>query len=431
MDAASTTYSISINEHTSKSLGIVISQNGINDYVVSDVTIGSLGDKMGISIGDSLLSINDVMVPQILHPPSRIASILSEHKAPFTAKFMKCRALQNEYNEPPLDPLRMTLSIECDDKDQLSTDDSADYESLAMSPRISPQLTESESTKLSDVPAYSPLTQSFTPFLEGRDSIANADEDEESDAFSFENETEPHSEHEMIGNMKEIEMLHRLIQHSTDKMTAATHCVHFDALKVFPALNPVDSLNDHQPSSTTITLPSVRSDPSLSAADPSRDAEDDLVDSVSDRIVAMSSNGLSSGYYEWTVTILKSDVDLMEIGIVSNGDLYSVDQMAPRGVKDTKALSARAVFGNELSTASLFRASYNDVGNKGVFKDLSTQYNRGWCTNDQITVCLDFTKNAIKFLWNGQKVKSMMRIQKGLTYYPVIAFSGNCQFHVH
>ena len=92
---------------------------------------------------------------------------------------------------------------------------------------------------------------------------------------------------------------------------------------------------------------------------------------------------------------------------------------------------ARAVFGNELHSASLFRASYNELGTKGVYKDLSSQYNRGWCTNDQITVCLDFGKNAIKFLWNGQKVKSMMRIQRGLTYYPVIAFAGNCQYHVH
>merc|ERR1719433_2131243 len=102
--------------------------------------------------------------------------------------------------------------------------------------------------------------------------------------------------------------------------------------------------------------------------------------------------------------------------------------MAARGVRDTKSMLARAVFGNELCTASLFRASYNDLGNKGVFKDLSKQYNRGWCTNDQITVCLDFGKNAIKFLWNGQKVKSMMRIQKGLTYYPVIAFSDHRLF---
>merc|ERR1719242_218119 len=150
------------------------------------------------------------------------------------------------------------------------------------------------------------------------------------------------------------------------------------------------------------------------------------------RICMMSSNGLFSGYHEWTITILKSDVDLQEIGVISNSDLHGVDAMAAKGVRDTKSMLARAVFGNELSSATLFRASYNDAGNKGVFKDLSTQYNRGWCTNDQIPVCLDFKKSAIKFLWNGQKVKSMMRIQKGRTYYPIISFTGsNCQYHVH
>ena len=411
--SAHSTYSITINEHTSKSMGVTIctSQKSYStEYVVSHVVIDSIGDTMGIAVGDRLMTINDVQIQQILHPPSRLHNILSEHKAPFIAKFMKPAAVRGDY-QMELDPLLMTLSSECEDDPELK--------SMAISP-------QSESNKLSDVPAYCSLTQSSTPFLEGHGSCANAEEDEGSDAFSFENET--HSDHEMMGKMKELEILHRVVTHSTDKMSTMHQSVHFDALKVFPSLSMLDCNevnNIHTHSSSVVTLPSV---PAITAP---ITPTGNVPDIPSDRLCVMSTNGLSSGYHEWTVTILKSDVDLQEIGVISNCDLDSVAEMAPKGIKETKALLARAVFGNELCTASLYRASYNDEGNKGVFKDLSSQYNRGWCTNDQITVCLDFGKNAIKFLWNGQKVKSMMRIQKGLTYYPVIAFSGNCQYRIH
>ena len=238
--ATSSVYPISVNEHTSKSLGIAIAcQRSVrsNVYVVSHVATGSFGEKRGISVGDILLSINDVVIQQILHPPSRIASILSEHKTPFIAKFMRPAVLRQDYQiQMPLqlDPRRIF-----DDHGPPSTDNSVDhdFDSLAISPLTSPKSTLSNISD-SNVPVYSPLTQSCTPCLLNMDSCANANDDEISDAFSssFDADPETHSEHEMISNMKELELLHRFVSHSTDKMTAVTQSVHFDTLKVFPIL---------------------------------------------------------------------------------------------------------------------------------------------------------------------------------------------------
>jgi len=143
----------------------------------------------------------------------------------------------------------------------------------------------------------------------------------------------------------------------------------------------------------------------------------------------LSSLGLSSGCHSWSIQIAKTDVDVQEMGVISAADISGIT-MHERGVRKTKAFGARALFGSELATQSVFRGSYNGNGKKRCAKDLSAAYKIGWCCGDEIRIRLDLAKNrpTIKFWWNGVHVKNMMRVQKDTTYYPSISFSGNCRY---
>lgn len=145
------------------------------------------------------------------------------------------------------------------------------------------------------------------------------------------------------------------------------------------------------------------------------------------RRLLVSSKGLSSGCHSWSVQISKTDIEVQEMGVISAADLRGV-AIDDRGVHKTKAFGARAVFGSELSTSSLFRGSYNGNGKKRCSKDLSEVYKIGWCCGDIIRIRLNLEKATIKFWWNGKHVKNVMRVQKDTTYYPFISFAGNCRY---
>ena len=46
------------------------------------------------------------------------------------------------------------------------------------------------------------------------------------------------------------------------------------------------------------------------------------------------SKGLRSGYHEWSIRILKCDIEIQEFGVVSNADVKRI-QIADGGLKDT------------------------------------------------------------------------------------------------
>ena len=164
----------------------------------------------------------------------------------------------------------------------------------------------------------------------------------------------------------------------------------------------------------------------------------------------VSSQGLSSGYQEWSIKILKCDVYQQEIGIVSNlienGD-YNYRGTVIRGISDTDEFQARAVYGNELMSDKVYYASYNDNGSVRCYKDLVKAVNDetdandanvkkrkkrkiGWCQGDVIKVALDLERWKCTFYLNGKKVRKSISVQRGRMYYPIISYAGKCKYEL-
>ena len=142
----------------------------------------------------------------------------------------------------------------------------------------------------------------------------------------------------------------------------------------------------------------------------------------------LSSNGFKKGKHEWIIKILKCDIYRQEIGIISK---WSKDIIIDRGgITDTPSLGARAFIGNELCTNSSYYASYNSNNKERIFKDLSHNFLIGWVAGDEIKICLDCDKGNIKFFLNNQKVRKTISIQKNIIYFPIISFCGNCKYEI-
>ena len=165
----------------------------------------------------------------------------------------------------------------------------------------------------------------------------------------------------------------------------------------------------------------------------------------------VSSQGLFSGYQEWSIKILKCDVYQQEIGVVSNlienGDCRGT---VFKGISGTDEFQARAVYGNELMTDSVYYASYNDNGKIRCYKDLVKAANEenanddhgkgikkrmkkrkiGWCQGDVIKVALDLERWKCTFYLNDKKVRKSISVQRGRMYYPIISYAGNCKYEL-
>ena len=75
------------------------------------------------------------------------------------------------------------------------------------------------------------------------------------------------------------------------------------------------------------------------------------------KICLLSSKGLKSGTYEWKIQILRTDVDLHEIGVVSTPDIDDL-AIGDMGVSGTNEMGARSVYGCEIGTDSTFYGSW-------------------------------------------------------------------------
>ena len=83
----------------------------------------------------------------------------------------------------------------------------------------------------------------------------------------------------------------------------------------------------------------------------------------------MISNGLSSGYHEFSFKILKCDVDLQEVGVIGCANIKGI-AMDDDGAGETRQFGARSVYGNEMASDSSFYASWDEDGKKRCFRDL-------------------------------------------------------------
>jgi len=149
-----------------------------------------------------------------------------------------------------------------------------------------------------------------------------------------------------------------------------------------------------------------------------------------DKVVAiLASSGFSEGFHQWSLKILQCDIYRQEMGVIGTNNI-KYKRVDVNGIIASSAFGARAVYGNELLTDSLYYASFDEDNNQRCFKDLSKSSKIGWCTGDVIKVSLDLKKWKVKFYRNNHKVRKTISLQPNRVYYPIFAFSGHCRYEL-
>jgi len=148
------------------------------------------------------------------------------------------------------------------------------------------------------------------------------------------------------------------------------------------------------------------------------------------KTVLMSSKALTSGIHEWTIEITQIDVDLQEIGVIGTSDIDLIP-VSDLGAVDTAAFQSRALYGSGLASDSLFYGSFNADNSSRCTRDLRPFFKRGWTVGSLITVKVNMETFKIKFLINGKKARRTMSLEPNKEYFPIICFSGNCQYARH
>ena len=144
----------------------------------------------------------------------------------------------------------------------------------------------------------------------------------------------------------------------------------------------------------------------------------------------IQSEGLKCGVHEWSIKLLNSDIFLQEIGVIGVCELGDI-VIHKNGLKSTHKCGARALFGSELRTDSMYCGSYDGRKRRQrCFRELSNVRRIGWVIEDVIGVYLDLENYFIRFTLNGKVVSKRMSVEPKQTYYPVICFSGNCQYEL-
>lgn len=152
-----------------------------------------------------------------------------------------------------------------------------------------------------------------------------------------------------------------------------------------------------------------------------------ISDNRNGKICMLSSKGLSSGTHQWQIQVLKSDVELQEIGVVSSNDMTDLS-ISNKGAIATAQLKSRALYGCDLGQSKLFYGSWNDDNSARCYRDLTTLHKIGWVVGDIIRIVVNLSKWRIKFFLNGKAVKKVMSLQTDRVYHPVVCFSGNCRY---
>ena len=144
----------------------------------------------------------------------------------------------------------------------------------------------------------------------------------------------------------------------------------------------------------------------------------------------LSSNGYSGGSHEWTIKILQCNDKRQEFGVISN--FATNITMNKYGLCDTASFGARAVYGYNSSNKSFYYASYNRDNTHRCNKNLSNLdiHETGWKSGDLIKINLNLIKGKIRFFLNGKQVRKTISVERGVTFYPIIVFSGDCKYDI-
>jgi len=147
------------------------------------------------------------------------------------------------------------------------------------------------------------------------------------------------------------------------------------------------------------------------------------------KTLLLSSKPLRKGVYSWSLEILRCDVDLHEMGVIGTSDIDSIP-VSDDGAMYTPGFKSRAIYGSDMNSGSLFYGSWNANDTKRCHRDLTQYFNVGWTVGDMITVEVDLNRWRVKFMLNGKPVRYMMSLEPRKVYYPMICFSGNCQYYM-
>lgn len=150
-----------------------------------------------------------------------------------------------------------------------------------------------------------------------------------------------------------------------------------------------------------------------------------VVNERNKRRALVSSNGFTSGYHEWFIEVVKCDIFKQEIGVIGTREVDEVI-LDDDFISGTTDFGARAVYGDDLQTDSVYYASFDEDGRQRCYKHLHAQI--GLSAGDVVKVCLDLEHWRIKFMLNSVVVGKWMSLQPNHTYFPCIAFTGNNQY---
>ena len=159
-------------------------------------------------------------------------------------------------------------------------------------------------------------------------------------------------------------------------------------------------------------------------------------------ICLLSSQCLSSGHYEWSFKVIKCSIYRQEIGVISNA--YNFKHLCNNSITNATELGARAIYCTESASQSAYYASYNNNATQRCYKDLSSWSNdknnknnknnnqkmNEWKQGDIIKVYLDLDRWNIKFYLNDKKVRKAISVEPYKKYYPVISFIGDCKYQL-
>ena len=145
------------------------------------------------------------------------------------------------------------------------------------------------------------------------------------------------------------------------------------------------------------------------------------------KMVLLSSKALTKRAFEWSLEILRCDVDLQEIGVIGTNDIDRIP-VSDSGAMRTSGFESRACYGCDMSSNHLFYGSRSANGQIRCHRDLTQFFSKGWTVGDVITVKLDLKKSRIRFILNGKSVRHTMSLEPRKRYYPMICFSGNCKY---
>eukprot|EP01084_Bolivina_argentea_P258638 436120_1 len=351
-------YSVKITERQLGVAFVCVSDEHKDENIVSHVIQNSIGSKLGINEGDTLIYINNQPIHKIMKSKQfsskNIQYTFYHQPLPFIATLKK----SNLKNKPILN-LDVIYRKHTDDTDIETT-------------------TDDEYTPSLDV--YSPAIAINSPYE------YTVNEQPVQPSITEEQEQDIKSDHENIDVQTVSELIEKHIFQTVENDK--------DTYKLF-----------------------------------------DSIVYLNDKICLVCSNALNEGYYEWIIKIIKPDIYIQEIGVVSVNafEIKNINvKLNKNRIITTKEFGAKAIYGNEICNKCAYYGSYNKDGKERCYRDLNNNKQHiMWESGDMIKVCLDFNNNKVTFFLNDVNVRKAMSFEtKNNKYYPIIAFSGNSMYEL-